>query len=334
MSNMFTRQATAEEVLPQLLTTLPDYIERLAALAKRCTDDLDSIEPIAPGMPDEPGAPAAPKPIAKPLEQPVKNTSSDSLPQHEVGSKKMAMQPRSNIARFSRLTGPEIYYDGESQKLWHDTWMALNQHRGQLRKEMMAVKRKRIMMPAAGFGYDSDDDLSPDDDEDEENESEEQKAKRKEEEKKKKEAEMKKAEEDKKKGEVLEYIDGRLDKASRAAENSAFIWLKGDGQAGHAVWINQRLEEALVKIREVVVVNEDEGFEEEEEEVVVAPSYTRKAGIPDNFGEDIEVDLEVDDAEDSESELKHKIPMNRKRIPPAGAVVAPDPTMRPVPRLS
>jgi len=199
---------------------------------------------------------------------------------------------------------------------------------------MMAVKRKRIMMPAAGFGYDSDDDLSPDDEDEEAPETEEQKAKRKEEEQKKKEAEMKKAEEDKKKADVLEYIDGRLDKASRAAENAAFIWLKGEGQAGHPIWINRRLEEALVKIREVVVVTEDEGFEEEEEEEIEAPVYARKTDIPDNFGDDIEVDLEVDDGEDSESELKHKIPANRRRIPPAGAVVAPDPRMRPVAGMS
>lgn len=294
------------EVFPQLVKALPTYISNLTALASRFCDNLDELTSVPPGMPDEPSkAGVATKPIARPAEQPV-NQSSESLPQHEVGNKKLNSKPSSRVARFSTLTGPEIYYDGESQKVWHDTWMGLNQHRGQLQKIMRANKPKRLMLLSMDFGGDSD--YSSEEDEDGEPEPEEVKEQRREEARKQKEAEKKKAEEDRKKAEISEFIDNCLDKAARASENAAFIWLKGEGVAGHATWVVDRLQDALNKIHEVLgkpEVEEDEGFEEADEEEMDGELY------PEN-------------GDDSEAELKHKIPANRRRIPGA-----PDPRMRP-----
>lgn len=165
---------------------------------------------------------------------------------------------------------------------------------------MMQYKRKRVLMPAAGFGYDSDDDLSPDSDEEEE--SEEARQKRLEEEQRKKEEERRKAEADKKMSDILEYIDSRLDRASKACENAAFLWLKGEGCPGHILFINERLYEAIERIQKEYVppappVHDDtDGYVSADEE-------------DETFGDDHE----------SETELRHKEPAHRR------ARNAPDP---------
>ena len=78
-------------------------------------------------------------------------------------------------SRFSSLTSPTVMYDGESQQMLCDCWTALNNKRGGLRAEMMAVRRRqqiaalpppRLTFEAAiesedgdGSGGDDDEDL-------------------------------------------------------------------------------------------------------------------------------------------------------------------------------
>ncbi|KAF8246187.1 hypothetical protein K440DRAFT_526539, partial [Wilcoxina mikolae CBS 423.85] len=165
-----------------------------------------------------------------------------------TGTKKMNAKPGSTKAKFSSITGPDIYYDGESQKCLFDCWTALNSKRGVLRKEMMLIRRKKVLaLPTATYGYgDSDDELEADDASEKE-ETEEDRQRKVEEERLRLE-EAKKKEEDERKSKILEYIDGCLDKAARACENAATVWLKGEGCMGHVVFITARMMEAVQKI--------------------------------------------------------------------------------------
>ncbi|KAI5849139.1 hypothetical protein BZA05DRAFT_316111, partial [Tricharina praecox] len=165
-----------------------------------------------------------------------------------TGGKKMNLKPGSTKAKFSSITGPEIYYDGDSQKCLFDCWTSLNSKRGALRKEMMAIRRKKVMtLPTANYGYsDSDDELEADDSEKED--TEEDRLQREEEERQRIEEEAKRKE-DEKKSKRLEFIDGCLDKAARACENAAYLWLKGEGCMGHVVFITQRMMEAVQRIQ-------------------------------------------------------------------------------------
>ena len=52
-------------------------------------------------------------------------------------------KPDGSKTRFSSLTGPVIMYDGESQRMLSELWTSLNNKRGGLRREMMALKRRQ-----------------------------------------------------------------------------------------------------------------------------------------------------------------------------------------------
>ena len=52
-------------------------------------------------------------------------------------------KPDGSKKRFSSLNGPVVMYDGESQRMLSDLWTSLNNKRGGLRREMMAVKRRQ-----------------------------------------------------------------------------------------------------------------------------------------------------------------------------------------------
>jgi hypothetical protein len=137
---------------------------------------------------------------------------------------------------------------------------------------MMAIRRKKVLtLPSAGYGYEDSDEEELEDDESQESEAEKQR--RIEEERRKAEEEKRKAERDKIRGQFFEQVDGCLDKAAKACENAAFLWLKGDGCIGHIVFITQRIMDAVDKIKFEMEkanppkeVDDDEGFAEEEEE--------------------------------------------------------------------
>ncbi|CAZ83026.1 unnamed protein product [Tuber melanosporum] len=168
-----------------------------------------------------------------------------------TGKSKMAAKPTAAKHKFSSIDGPQIYYDGEAQQTFYDCWTTLNSKRGLLRKEMMTIRRKRVMtLPTHNYGYDDDSEEEGSDKESDQGpkETEEERLKREEEERKKAEEERLKAEREKKAAEVLEYIDSCLDKASKGCENAAFLWLKGDICAGHISFINSRMQEAVDRI--------------------------------------------------------------------------------------
>jgi hypothetical protein len=214
----------------------------------------------------------------------------DRVPKYESGSKKMNQKPGATKAKFSSITGPDIYYDGDSQMCLFECWTSLNSKRGALRKEMMSIRRKKVMtLPSASYGYgDSDDDLEADDSEREDTEAD--RMQREEEERQRLEEEKKKKE-DEKKSKLLEYIDSCLDKAAKACENAAYLWLKGEGCVGHVVFITQRMMEAVQRINQ--------------ELVKVQPPIPEKDGVEDEgFGEDAEgFDF---DGHTSDEELPHK----------------------------
>ncbi|KAI5805182.1 hypothetical protein EDC01DRAFT_592580, partial [Geopyxis carbonaria] len=188
------------------------------------------------------------------------------------GAKKLNAKPSATKAKFSSITGPEIYYDGDSQQCLFECWTALNAKRGYLRKEMMQMKRKKVLtLPSANYGYsDSDEEIEAEDSEDEETEEERQQ--RMEEERRKEEEERLKQAAEKKRSEFLEYVDGCLDRAAKACENAAFLWLKGEACAGHVVYITQSMAEAMDRIKlemhrlnppPAKVEDDDEGFGDE-----------------------------------------------------------------------
>jgi len=280
-------------VLGELVKVLPDWTNRLNELSSKFPQQTGIVAPVDPTPPEKPKDLLKPMAAVKPRSISSLISNEDSPPKEEKkkvveaapardktdsGAKKLNQKPSQNRARFSSLTSPDIFYDGDSQKCLFDCWTALNSSRGQLRKEMMLYKRKRIMaLPTAGFDY-SDSDS---DEEEEEEETEEQREKRIAEEKRKMEIEKRKAAEDKKRSEILEFIDGKLDRAARACECAATLWLKGDGCTGHIVFINDRIQEAIERVQEELdkqVV--DEGFDEKE------------------------------DASDDSEELPHKLPVS------------------------
>ena len=290
-----------------MLTALPVWAERLQRMADRFPDQ-PGQGPIAAVNPNESDAP--PKPQVRRIERPT------SIPEDAVlvkvepvgGSKKMNAKPGSAKAKFSQITGPEIRYDGESQACFFDCWTALNSKRGFLRKEMMIIRRKRVMtLPTANYGYsDSDEELeAADDDEsqDEKEETEEYRRRKEEEERQRLEEEVKKAEEERR-GKLLEHIDGCLDAASRACENSAFLWLKGQGCTGHIIFITARMMDAVKRINEEI-----------ESRKPPPPPTTPKVperAAADNIDDDEGFDEDIDVGYASE-ELHHKPAGNRGR---------------------
>lgn len=96
------------------------------------------------------------------------------------GTSRLDARPDSK-SRFSSLTSPAVMYDGESQQMLCDMWTALNNKRGTLRAEMMAIRGRqqiaalpppRPMFEAAIESEDGDGSGGDDDDEDMEHSAE------------------------------------------------------------------------------------------------------------------------------------------------------------------
>lgn len=96
------------------------------------------------------------------------------------GASRLDARPDSK-SRFSSLTSPAVMYDGESQQMLCDMWTALNNKRGGLRAEMMAIRGRqqvaalpppRPMFEAAIESEDGDGSGGDDDDEDMEHSAE------------------------------------------------------------------------------------------------------------------------------------------------------------------
>jgi len=281
------------DALADLLVVLPDWAARLQNIAasKFIDHGTGPVGAVNPGGPDS----ANPAHIRK-IERP-KSTPEDVTPKFETGGKKINQKPGATKAKFSSISGPDIYYDGESQKCLFDCWTSLNSKRGALRKEMIAIRRKKVMpLPTANYGYgDSDDDLEADDSDKED--TEEDRLQREEEERQRI-LEEQKRKEDEKKSKRLEFIDGCLDKAARACESAAYLWLKGEGCMGHVVFITQRMMEAVQRIQAEIAQNTKPAVQ------------VRELSLDEGFGEDGE---DYHSAHASEEELHHKQPADRFR---------------------
>ena len=174
----------------------------------------------------------------------------------------------------------------------------MNSNRGFLRKEMMSIKRKKVLtLPTTDYGYsDSDDEIEADSDSDDE--PEEDKKQRLEAERVREAAEKLKMEQVLKTSKLLEEVDMCLDKAAKACENSAYLWLKGEGCAGHIVFIAERMNDAIARVNKefgpinVVAAPEeptavttsnqdDEGFESDNDEDIELPHKKAARPVPD-----------------------------------------------------
>lgn len=72
-----------------------------------------------------------------------KTNSKEKLVTAPHGLCKLESKPEPTKSRFSSITGPTVWYDGESQAMLNDLWTAMNNKRGGLRKEMMMLKRRQ-----------------------------------------------------------------------------------------------------------------------------------------------------------------------------------------------
>lgn len=260
-------------VFEELLTILPDWSTRLRAISdkhtqalgeqtqssshtqpppqnsrKRAASGPENDVPIVSTTPVAAATTTVVGPHPLRTDSPTVEKKLECLP---AGKPRMAAKPTATKQKFSSINGPHIYYDGEAQQAFYDCWTALSSKRGLLRREMMAIKRKRVMtLPTHNYGYDDDSEEEGSDKESDQGpkETEEERLRREEEERKKAEEERLKAEREKKAAEVLEYIDSCLDKASKGCENAAFLWLKGDICPGHITFINSRMREAVDRI--------------------------------------------------------------------------------------
>lgn len=274
-------------VFNELLVALPDWSSRLKALSARYPETVtpQPSRKRAPSLSiceDEPVAacakvlpagessqavttvvgphPLKPTPAAlaaaaeekEKLQQQQKKKRESEVPQEcpppPKQMSKMNAKPTPPKAKFSAINGPQIYYDGEAQKALFDCWTTLNAKRGQLRKEMMGIRRKKMMsLPITDYGY--SDESEDEDAESKPKETLEEKQARLEEEKRKAEEERIRQEREKKAAEVLEYIDSCLDKAAKGCENAAFLWLKGEACSGHVNFIAGRMQDAVDRIK-------------------------------------------------------------------------------------
>ena len=161
------------------------------------------------------------------------------------------LEVKSNTSKpkFSSLTGPVVYYDGESQQMLIDLWTALTNKRKGLRTEMMNLQRRQQAMAPptprllSDFNIDSEDENGDE----------------------KKPLPYRRARmsgigpmgsshasganaEDEKFKTLLMQTDENLDKACKGAETVAFVWLKGDPYDLHLRFIVACLKDAVQKI--------------------------------------------------------------------------------------
>jgi hypothetical protein len=269
-------------VFNELLVALPDWSARLKVLSARYPETVTpqpsrkrapslSIcedEPIPPCARVTPAAegsqavttvvgphplkqtPAAAAEEKERLQQRKETEVPQECPPPPKQMSKMNAKPTPPKAKFSAINGPQIYYDGEAQKALFDCWTTLNAKRGQLRKEMMGIRRKKMMsLPITDYGYSDESEEEDGESEGKPKETPEEKQARLEEEKRKAEEERIRLEREKKAAEVLEYIDSCLDKAAKGCENAAFLWLKGEACSGHVNFIAGRMQDAVDRIK-------------------------------------------------------------------------------------
>lgn len=260
-------------VFKELLTVLPDWSARLRVFSARYPETLEPApsRKRGPSVSDDEGAEpvttvVGPHPI-RPVAEDLKQKEKVECPPPPKQISKMSAKPTAPKIKFSAINGPAIYYDGEAQTALYECWTTLNSKRGLLRKEMMGIRRKKIMsLPAANYGY-SDESEEDEEAEDKPKESEEQRQARLAEEKRKAEEERRRAEREKKAAEILEFIDSCLDKAAKGCENAAFLWLKGEACSGHVNFIAGRMGEAVDRINlEIAKASQPEKEVEEAED--------------------------------------------------------------------
>lgn len=205
------------------------------------------------------------------------------------GPCRLDAKPETSKIRFSYLTSPMVVYDGESQQMLCEFWNAINNKRGGLRQEMMALKRRQQCAQIAALPIepesDEDDNSGKDDSEDMERSSEILKLRLKMERERMKRMSRRAgdmsgsgmsslssipfkrarmmggagmpgsamttatgSDDDEKLKALLTSVDDQLEKAGKATETVAFIWLKGDPYEGHLKFIISRLKDAQSKI--------------------------------------------------------------------------------------
>ena len=169
----------------------------------------------------------------------------------------MNAKPNSTKAKFSSITGPDIYYDGKSQKSLFDCSTALTAKCSVLRKEIVQIQRK-IMVAQSMANYGSND---LDDELEAAAEAAESYRCRFDEERLP--AEEARKEEDKSK--VLERIHCSLLAAAQACEEAATDLLKGEGCIFQVDSINANMMDAADQINTTLGLHApsgSEGFEE------------------------------------------------------------------------
>ncbi|KAF8545279.1 hypothetical protein BDD12DRAFT_811245 [Trichophaea hybrida] len=190
-------------------------------------------------------------PMAVGRQTPTSVPKDEVVPKTETGTKKMNAKHGSIKAKFSSITGPDIYYDGGSQKLFFECWTVLNNKRGVLRKEIRLLWQKKVhTLPTANYGN-SDNELEADDEleadngleADDELEADDTLERR----------------DNEKKSKMFEYIDGCLDKAKKACENAAVVWLKGEGCEDDVKFITAWITQAMQMIETSSTTSRFEG---------------------------------------------------------------------------
>lgn len=210
------------------------------------------------------------------------------------GPCRLDAKPDTSKVRFSYLTSPTVAYDGESQRMLCEFWTAVNNNRGGLRRNMMALKRRQQCAQLSALPIEAESDgeenSGKEDSDDMEHSSEILKLRLKMEVERMKgmnrrvgginaggtpslsSIPFKRArmmggagmpgsalagtttatatgrDDDEKLKALLESIDDELDKACKATETVAFIWLKGDPYGEHLKFIISRLRAAQSKI--------------------------------------------------------------------------------------
>ncbi|KAL0638608.1 hypothetical protein Q9L58_002334 [Maublancomyces gigas] len=264
-------------VFKELLTVLPDWSARLRVFSTRYPEvpepplsrkrrpSVSEDEKLAAAAAEPVATVVGPHPI-RPAADDVVVKGGEELPPAPKQMSKMSAKPTAPKLKFSAINGPAIYYDGEAQTALYQCWTTLNAKRGLLRKEMMGIRRRKIMsLPTANYGY--SDEESEEEVEVETKETPEERKTRMAEEKRQAEVERKKAEREKKSAEILEFIDSCLDKAAKGCENAAFLWLKGEGCSGHVNFIAGRMGDAVDRINaEILKASQPEGEVEEQED--------------------------------------------------------------------
>jgi hypothetical protein len=187
----------------------------------------------------KPVDPRSPEPI--PRKKLLPKTKIGDRPTEAELKKTKPIAP--SVYKFALTQGPEIFYDGESQALLFEFWSSVSLKRGTLRKETNFLKRSNaFLVPTFDYGYTvggfqtNDDVLEVDDEsDDEERELEDARIQAQQRENSRRLA-------------VLEHVNTCVEQALDACEKAAFLWLKGQGCAGHVVYITSQLNAAVDQI--------------------------------------------------------------------------------------